>query len=105
MVNNWLRVLVIVLHDGQKSIWYFEFLTDSKKYLNRDVILQNEDMKMTLERFYMPLKLQCEASNQALSLDAHGEGPGLYWCKLGTIVSGTFLFDPFLDKVDSIEEN
>ena len=53
-----------VLRDGQNVTGILEFLTDSKKYLNRDVILQNEDMNDTRKVLHAVEVAIIRASNQ-----------------------------------------
>ncbi|CUM51923.1 uncharacterized protein AC631_05192 [Debaryomyces fabryi] len=97
-----------VLRDGQKMTGILDFLNDSKRYLNKDVILQNEDMKDTRKVLHAVEVAIIRASNQALStLDAHDEDwdfIGANLVQLSKLLAHFFLLKAFLDKVDSIEE-
>jgi len=97
-----------VLRDGQNMTGILEFLNDSKKYLNKEVILQNEDMKDTRKVLHAVEVAIIRASNQALTtLDAHGEDwdfIGANLVQLSKLLAHFFLLKAFLDKVDSIEE-
>lgn len=97
-----------VLRDGQNMTGILDFLNDSKKYLNKEVILQNEDMKDTRKVLHAVEVAIIRASNQALTtLDAHGEDwdfIGANLVQLSKLLAHFFLLKAFLDKVDSIEE-
>lgn len=97
-----------VLRDGEKMSGILEFLTDSKKYLNNDVILESEDLTDTRKVLHGVEVALIRASNQALTtLDAQGEDwdfIGAKLVQLSKLLAHFFLFKAFLDKIDSIEE-
>ncbi|CUM65898.1 uncharacterized protein PRCAT00003548001 [Priceomyces carsonii] len=97
-----------VLKDGVKSTGILEFLSDSKKYLNKDIILKPEDLNNPRKILFAVEVAIVRASDQALkTLDAQDQDwdyIGADLVQLSKLLAHFFLLKAFLDKVDTMKE-